>query len=154
MFLYDISPYHKPNANRVGALVPHFLHTLNHTDTTSPSLVEFAVTLSEGSTSLTLSFSEAVRATTLDPTAISFTTAPGNTNNTVTLTGVYLRVEESQSIEITLSAADSAALAEAGICLAPQTCFIFFNTNTIQDYNENYVVPILLETALLVRKSD
>ena len=115
--------------------------------------MEFEVTFAEDSSFFTLTFDEAVRANTLMSTAITFSDAATLPDSSRTLTGgTPVADDVLNTIGITFSDNDLAALNGAQICQSLATCFISITAEMVQDYSTNQVAPVSETNALPVRE--
>ena len=109
----------------------------------------FEVNIGRGAATLT--FTEAVTGSSLEPTAITFTSAVETSASRLTLTGGMLTDEAFNTIAFEFPATDLADLTAAQICQTVEACFISITSNLVQDYNQNPVSAIAVEEALQVR---
>ncbi len=126
--------------------------TLYIPDSTSPSLLLFDLleTPQEG-VSLVLLFTETVAITSLDHSGLTLLTAPSSSLS-YQLTGAITPSPNSPQIEIYLTVNDVTAIRENFYPLgsSPTTTYLSASNFTITDTARNFLVPIQVDTALLV----
>lgn len=127
------------------------LQVSNYTDdSTRPELMSFDLDLSLEQ--LVLTFSEAVRATSLDPTQITLQRLPSGSGRTVTLTGGAGSRDDAPSITLQLSEEDANVLKlYTNIATSEDNTFISLTSGTVQDPAGNSLVPVPSNNAQQVR---
>ena len=118
-------------------------------DTTDPQLESFDFNLGLGF--LTLSFSETVDPTTLNPDAFTIQSAPAFPVDSLHLTGVTTNSTFDPVIHLFLQVADSDSIKQTpGFATAKGNTFLSFNSTAIQDMSSNNVRPFSTENAFQV----
>jgi len=108
-------------------------------DTTSPTLVEFALNMNTGV--ITLFFSETVDGSSINVEGVAFAAAVGGAG--VSLTTSVPEAAYSDSLSITLSLADLNELKRIpGLCTAAETTFVIISSSALVDMNNNSVIAV------------
>ena len=116
-------------------------------DFTQPELVSFSLDLDIGS--LQLTFSEAVRISTLNATGITLQSHPSSPIIVLTLTGGYAVSVSLTETMLMLTTNDASMFRRLqGLATSTVDTYLALTSNTIQDYNGNSLVPIPPSTAL------
>ena len=129
------------------------LQASTHTeDDTPPTLRSFTFNLTTGV--IVLSFSETVRASTLDPTAIAIQRAPNVTSRedqyTISESGEWTMVDSTE-ITLTLTFQDLNGLKQFDrVATGPNNTYISFTDSLVADMNGNSIIPITNDRALPV----
>ena len=116
-------------------------------DFTQPELVSFSLDLDIGS--LQLTFSEAVRISTLNATGITLQSHPSSPILVLTLTGGYAVSVSLTETMLMLTTNDASMFRRLqGLATSTVDTYLALTSNTIQDYNGNSLVPIPSSAAL------
>jgi hypothetical protein len=108
-------------------------------DTTSPTLVDFALNMNTGV--ITLFFSETVNGSSINVEGVTFAAAVGGAG--VSLTTSFPEAAYSDSLSITLSLADLNELKRVtGLCTAAETTFMIISSSALVDMNNNNVTAV------------
>jgi hypothetical protein len=108
-------------------------------DTTSPTLVDFALNMNTGV--ITLFFSETVNGSSINVEGVTFAAAVGGAG--VSLTTSSPEAAYSDSLSITLSLADLNELKRVtGLCTAAETTFMIISSSALVDMNNNNVTAV------------
>ena len=110
-------------------------------DTVQPELISFsAIDLAAGT--ITLSFSEAIPASAIDPKGLVLQTLFQNALSSYRLTGGTVSAS-GVNITIALTAADLVAIKQdRRLCTYRATCYLTAQTNAAADFSSNALVPI------------
>ena len=117
------------------------------TDTTDPVLIQFELDLNAGT--ITLTFSEAVDVSSVDPTALTLASDLSSTSS-ITLTGGAVTSGNAAVLGMNLAEDDLNELKIAGICQTASSCYLSITFNFVTDLSGNTVVAILSDSALAV----
>ena len=129
------------------------LQITSHTaDTTRPSLDNFDFDLNLGV--LTLVFSESVNVSCFDLTQLTLQSSSSAPVYTHTLTGgLVSQPESTTTINVELLRSDLNTIKElTGLASLRSSTFLSITSETVKDMNRNYVFPIPMSNALLVRE--
>ena len=118
-------------------------------DSTSPRLVAFSLNMSSGE--LLLSFSETVRASTLDPTQLTIKSNPADVGRAIALTGGVVSQTNGPTLALTLSNSDLNQLKlHRDIATGTTNTFLSLTASAVQDQAGNSVVAVPNNNAQVV----